>query len=64
MVVPDDTDRAWVPRADAEVTLRDMLSHRTGLKAKADLAAEPGVLSREEYVRAGAPPAKEVPSDS
>jgi CubicO group peptidase (beta-lactamase class C family) len=40
------------PRADAEVTLRDMLSHRTGLKAKADLAATPGVLSREEYVRA------------
>jgi CubicO group peptidase (beta-lactamase class C family) len=27
------------PRSDAEVTLRDMLSHRTGLKAKADLAA-------------------------
>jgi CubicO group peptidase (beta-lactamase class C family) len=40
------------PRADAEVTLRDMLSHRTGLKAKADLAAEPGILNREEYVRA------------
>jgi CubicO group peptidase (beta-lactamase class C family) len=40
------------PRADAEVTLRDMLSHRTGLKAKADLAATPGVLNREEYVRA------------
>jgi CubicO group peptidase (beta-lactamase class C family) len=40
------------PQADAEVTLRDMLSHRTGLKAKADLAAEPGVLSREEFVRA------------
>lgn len=40
------------PTADAEVTLRDMLSHRTGLKANADLAAEPGVLNREEYVRA------------
>jgi CubicO group peptidase (beta-lactamase class C family) len=40
------------PQADAEVTLRDMLSHRTGLKAKADLAATPGVLNREEYVRA------------
>jgi len=40
------------PRADAEVTLRDMLSHRTGLKAKADLAATPGVLNREEYIRA------------
>lgn len=39
------------PHADAHVTLRDMLSHRTGLMAKADLAAEPGVLSREEYVR-------------
>ncbi|HEX9130583.1 MAG TPA: serine hydrolase [Gemmatimonadaceae bacterium] len=40
------------PEADANVTLRDMLSHRTGLKAKADLAAEPGVLNREEYVQA------------
>ena len=40
------------PEADAEVTLRDMLSHRTGLKAYADLAAEPGVLNREEYVQA------------
>ena len=40
------------PWTDAEVTLRDMLSHRTGLKAKADLAATPGVLNREEYVRA------------
>jgi CubicO group peptidase (beta-lactamase class C family) len=55
----DDSPRRFLPwfhmadpRADAEVTLRDMLSHRTGLKAKADLAAEPGVLSREEYVRA------------
>ncbi len=38
--------------ADARITLRDMLSHRTGLLAKADLAAEPGVLTREEYVRA------------
>lgn len=40
------------PVADAGVTLRDMLSHRTGLLANADLAAEPGVLTREEYVRA------------
>jgi CubicO group peptidase (beta-lactamase class C family) len=40
------------PQADAEVTLRDMLSHRTGLRANADLAAEPGVLNREEFVRA------------
>jgi CubicO group peptidase (beta-lactamase class C family) len=38
--------------ADSQVTLRDMLSHRTGLKANADLAAEPGVLNREEYVQA------------
>ena len=40
------------PEADAQVTIRDMLIHRTGLKAYADLAAEPGVLTREEYVRA------------
>jgi CubicO group peptidase (beta-lactamase class C family) len=40
------------PEADALVTLRDMLCHRTGLRAKADLAAVPAVLSREEYVRA------------
>lgn len=40
------------PEADARVTLRDMLSHRTGLMAKADLAAEPGVLTRSEYVQA------------
>jgi CubicO group peptidase (beta-lactamase class C family) len=40
------------PEADANVTLRDMLGHRTGLRAYADLAAEPGVLNREEYVRA------------
>ena len=40
------------PERDAQVTLRDMLNHRTGLKAYADLAAEPGVLSREDYVRA------------
>jgi CubicO group peptidase (beta-lactamase class C family) len=48
----DDPPRRFVPWfhmadpwADAEVTLRDMLSHRTGLKAKADLAATPGVLN-------------------
>jgi CubicO group peptidase (beta-lactamase class C family) len=40
------------PEADAQLTIRDMLSHRTGLKAYADLAAEPGVLTREEYIRA------------
>jgi len=39
------------PDADARVTLRDMLSHQTGLKAYADLAAEPGVLTREQYLR-------------
>jgi CubicO group peptidase (beta-lactamase class C family) len=40
------------PEADAKVTIRDMLSHRTGLRHNADLAAEPGVLTRAEYVRA------------
>jgi CubicO group peptidase (beta-lactamase class C family) len=40
------------PEADAKITIRDMLSHRTGLKAYADLAAEPGALTREEYIRA------------
>lgn len=40
------------PEAEARITIRDMLNHRTGLKAYADLAAEPGVLTREEYVRA------------
>lgn len=55
----DDRPHRYLPyfkmadaEADALVTLRDMLSHRTGLKAYADLAAEPGVLTREEYVRA------------
>jgi len=40
------------PEADAQITIRDMLSHRTGLRAYADLAAEPGMLTREEYVHA------------
>jgi len=40
------------PEADAIVTIRDMLSHRVGLRAYADLAAEPGVLTREEYLKA------------
>jgi CubicO group peptidase (beta-lactamase class C family) len=40
------------PEANELITLRDMLCHRTGLRAYADLAAEPAVLSREEYVRA------------
>jgi len=49
------------PEADAKVTLRDMLSHRTGLKAYADLAAEPGVLTREEYIRAATSAKPAVP---
>jgi CubicO group peptidase (beta-lactamase class C family) len=62
----DDSPHRWLPyfkmrdrEADAQVTLRDMLSHRTGLKAYGDLAAEPGVLTREEFLRAaiGAVPA-------
>jgi CubicO group peptidase (beta-lactamase class C family) len=40
------------PEANELVTLRDLLCHRTGLRAYADLAAEPAVLSREDYVRA------------
>jgi CubicO group peptidase (beta-lactamase class C family) len=55
----DDHPRKLLPylkladaEADAQLTIRDMLSHRTGLKAYADLAAEPGVLTREEYIRA------------
>lgn len=55
----DDPPRKYLPYfkladpdADARVTLRDMLSHQTGLKAYADLAAEPAILTREEYVRA------------
>ena len=55
----DDHPRKFLPylkladaEADAQITIRDMLSHRTGLKAYADLAAEPGVLTREEYIRA------------
>jgi CubicO group peptidase (beta-lactamase class C family) len=39
------------PDANARITIKDMLSHRTGLPAKNDLAAEPGVLTREEYIR-------------
>lgn len=55
----DDHPRQYLPyfrmrdaEADAVVTLRDMLSHQTGLRAYADLAAEPGVLTRDEYLRA------------
>ena len=36
------------------VTIRDMLSHRTGLRGYADLAALTNKLTREEYVRAAA----------
>ena len=43
------------PEANDLVTVRDMLSHQTGLKAYADLAAEPGVLTREQYLRATLP---------
>lgn len=57
----DDAPRRWLPyfqmkdpEANAQVTLRDLLSHRTGLRAYADLAATPHVLSREDYVRAAA----------
>ena len=49
------------PEADAQITIRDMLSHRSGLKAYADLAAEPGVLTREEYVRAATSAKPAVP---
>jgi CubicO group peptidase (beta-lactamase class C family) len=62
----DDSPHRWLPyfkmrdrEADGQVTLRDMLSHRTGVKAYGDLAAETGVLTREEFLRAaiGAVPA-------
>lgn len=49
------------PEADAKVTLRDMLGHRTGLKSYADLAAEPGLLTREEYIRAATSAKPAVP---
>ncbi|HEX3577201.1 MAG TPA: serine hydrolase domain-containing protein, partial [Thermoanaerobaculia bacterium] len=49
------------PEADSKITIRDMLSHRTGLKAYADLAAEPGVLTREEYIRAATSAKPAVP---
>ena len=59
MLSLDDSPHKYLPwfhMADREanelVTLRDMLSHRTGLRAYADLAAEPAVLSREEYIKA------------
>lgn len=42
------------PETDAKVTLRDLLSHRTGLMAYADLASMGGRLTPEEYVQAAA----------
>ncbi len=39
------------PEANAQVTLRDLLSHRTGLMSHADLAGATGVLNREELIR-------------
>jgi CubicO group peptidase (beta-lactamase class C family) len=64
----DDHPRTYLPylkladpEADAKTTIRDMLSHRTGLKAYADLAAEPGVLTREEYIRAATSARPAVP---
>lgn len=63
----DDRPRRFLPTfrmadadSDASVTIRDMLSHRTGLASKADLAAVPGVLTREEYVRAATSARPEV----
>jgi CubicO group peptidase (beta-lactamase class C family) len=59
MLSLDDSPRKFLPyfrMADPEanelVSLRDMLCHRTGLRAYSDLAAEPAILSREEYIRA------------
>ncbi|MCC7268674.1 MAG: beta-lactamase family protein [Caulobacteraceae bacterium] len=64
----DDRPHRWLPwyrmadpQADRGVTLTDMLSHRTGLRAYADLAAEPGVLTRQEYVRAAVSARPEAP---
>lgn len=64
----DDPPRRYLPylrladpEADAKLTIRDMLSHRSGLRAYADLAAEPGVLTREEYVRAATSAKPAVP---
>ena len=57
----DDSPHRFLPKLvlrDREtnelVTIRDMLSHRTGLKAYGDLAATPGVLTRDQYLRAAA----------
>lgn len=42
------------PEADAKISLRDMLAHRSGLLPKADLAAETAALTRQEYVQIAA----------
>jgi CubicO group peptidase (beta-lactamase class C family) len=41
------------PEADAKITLRDLLSHRSGLN-RTDLAMVTGALSREELIRVAA----------
>jgi CubicO group peptidase (beta-lactamase class C family) len=65
----DDSPHRYLPglelqdrEANELVTIRDMLAHRTGLMAKADLAATPGVLSRAQYLHAaiGARPAAKL----
>jgi len=38
------------PMADAQVTLRDLLCHRTGLMAYSDLAVATGALNRQELI--------------
>ena len=55
----DDHPQRFLPyfrmadaEANANVTLRDMLSHRTGLMAKNDLATVSTALTREDYIRA------------
>jgi CubicO group peptidase (beta-lactamase class C family) len=54
----DDSPKKFLPyfklmdqEADAKITIRDLLSHRSGLHS-ADLLWAPGVLSREEVIRA------------
>jgi CubicO group peptidase (beta-lactamase class C family) len=54
----DDSLKKYLPylqfrdrETDSQVTLRDLLAHRTGLRAYSDFATIGGVLSREEYIR-------------
>jgi CubicO group peptidase (beta-lactamase class C family) len=42
--------KLYDPEADAKITLRDLLSHRSGLN-RTDLAMVTGVLNREELIR-------------